>query len=193
MRTQRRKIILASRSTARRQILLEAGLNLDVKFADIDETRLPKEPVSKYSIRIALAKAQKIASGEDNAIVIGVDTVIALGDRIYGKPKNREEASKFLKALSGKWHKVYSGTVIIDTLRNKTFKKVIVSKVKFVKLTEREIDWYISTGEPMHAAGAYAIQGKGMALIESVDGCLSNVIGVSIHFVMGILEQLKVF
>lgn len=186
--------------------MLEAGLKLDVSYADIDEARLERESVSKYAIRVALAKAKKIADeyslsplwervGERGCslpVVIGVDTVIALVNKIYGKPRNRDEAKRFLRSLSGKWHKVYSGTVVIDTLRKKTLKELVVSKVKFVKLTDKEIDWYISTGEPMHAAGAYAIQGKGMALIESVNGCLTNIIGISIPVLMKMLEQLKV-
>lgn len=189
---QRRNIVLASRSPARRQILIEAGLKLDVKFADIDESRLPRESVSRYAVRVALAKAEKVASSENNAIVIGVDTVIALGNKIYGKPRDREEARKFLRILSGKWHKVYTGTAVIDTLRGKKLRKLVVSKVKFVRLTDKEIEWYISTGEPMQAAGAYAIQGKGMAIVESVNGCLTNIIGISIPVLMKILEQLKV-
>jgi len=210
---QRRKIILASRSPARRQILIEAGLKLDVKFPDIDESRLLREPVSRYAVRVAHEKARKIAEeyschprrecgdpaspldsrlrGNDFPVVIGVDTIIALGNKIFGKPSNREEAKKFLRALSGRWHKVYSGTVVIDTIRNKTIKKLVVSKVRFTKLSEDMIDWYVSTGEPLRVAGAYAIQWKGMALIEAVNGCFTNVIGISIPVLMGMLKKLK--
>ncbi len=170
---------------------MDAGLKLDVKFADIDESRFDKEPVSKFAIRVALAKAEKIAATEDNAIVIGVDTVIALSNHVFGKPKNRDEARRFLKALSGKWHKAYSGTVVIDSLRKKTLKKLVVTKVKFSKLSDNDIDWYISTGEPMHAAGAYSIQSQGRALIESVNGCFTNVIGVSIPVIIKMLNNLK--
>ena len=124
-------------------------------------------------------------------IIIGVDTVIAIGNKIFGKPRNKEEAKKFLRVLSGKWHKVYTGTIVIDTLLGKTLKKLVVSKVKFVKLSEEDINRYISTGEPLRAAGAYAIQGKGMALIESVNGCLTNIIGISIPALIDMLKKLN--
>jgi septum formation protein len=171
---------LASRSPARRKILEEAGLRVRVAYADIDETHLPNEPVGRYVIRIAYAKASKIAEGKRGPVVIGVDTVIAIGKKILGKPRNCAEARKYLKLLSGRKHKVYSGMVVIDTKNRKIFKDVTISGVKFSKLSPKVIDWYIVTGEPLKAAGAYSIQDKGRCLIESIDGCFTSIIGISL-------------
>lgn len=185
-----RKVILASRSPARKAILKEAGLKIGVAYADIDESRLPHESVERYAMRVAYAKAKKVAGKVEGApIIIGVDTVIAIGTHILGKPKDRKEAVRFLRKLSGKWHKVYSGTVMLDTKTGRVQKRLVVSKVKCSSLTPKQINWYIATGEPFHAAGAYSIQGKGRALIESVDGCLTNIIGVSIPVVTGMLKK----
>ncbi len=203
---KRQRIILASRSPARKAILKEAGLKIGVAYADIDESRLPHESVQRYVMRVAYAKAEKVASkyspspqgeragvrGLPAPIIIGVDTVIAIGAHILGKPKDRKEAARFLKKLSGRWHKVYSGTVMLDTMTGKVQKRLVISKVKCSSLTPKQIDWYIATGEPFHAAGAYSIQGKGRALIESVDGCLTNIIGVSIPVVFGMLKKCRV-
>lgn len=191
-----RQIILASRSPARRQILKDAGLKIGVAYADIDESRLPRESVEHYAIRVAHAKAKKVATKypgvHRSPIVIGVDTVIAIGAHILGKPKNIAQARAFLKRLSGRWHKVYTGTVVIDAGTGRALKKLIVSRVKFARLSPAQISWYIKTGEPMHAAGAYSIQGRGRALIESVDGCLTNIIGISIPALMKMLKVITV-
>jgi septum formation protein len=188
---KKRKIILASRSPARRHILLEAGLDIDVAYADVDEAVLPREPVARYVVRVADAKAKKVASKYKNAVVIGVDTVISLDGRIIGKPKDKNEARRFLRLLSGRWHKVYTGTVVTDSSTEKTLRSVVVSRVKFARLSGEMINWYVGTGEPMRAAGAYSIQGKGMALVESLNGCLTNVIGVSITVLAGLLKRLN--
>ncbi|MBI2092748.1 MAG: septum formation protein Maf [Deltaproteobacteria bacterium] len=185
-----RGIILASRSKARRKLLKEAGLSVRVAYADIDESRLKNEPVSKYAIRVAYAKAKKIAGRGGRRgcpVIIGVDTVISIGKKILGKPKNRAEAFRYLKLLSGRTHKVYSGMAVIDTKNGQIFKDVTISKVKFSKLSSKMIDWYISTGEPLKAAGAYSIQEKGKALVESIDGCLTSIIGISLPKLFRIL------
>lgn len=184
-------IILASRSPARFKILREAGIPVERAFPDVDESRLRGETVRHYVMRIAEAKAKKIAKKERDAIIIAVDTVISYKSHIFGKPKNKKEARKFLKTLSGKMHRVFSGTVVINSKSGKTLKKIIVTKVKFAKLSNEIIDWYIKTGEPMHAAGAYSIQSKGRALIESLDGCFTNVIGVSISQIFQMIKSVK--
>lgn len=188
---QKRRIILASRSRARRKILRECGLKMGVAYADIDESRRTGECVQNYVLRVAYAKAEKIASLSRNAVVVGVDTVIASGNRIFGKPKNKSEATSILRALSGRQHKVYTGIVVIDSANGRTIKRLVASRVKFAKLNSRQIDWYISTGEPFTVAGAYSIQGKGRALIESVGGCFTSIIGISIPAFAKMLKILK--
>lgn len=186
-----KKIILASRSPARFKILKEAGISVGRAFPDVDESRHRGETVRHYAMRLAEAKAKKIAKRKSDAIIIAVDTVISYKSHIFGKPRDKKEAKRFLKILSGKTHRVYSGTVIMNAATGKVLKKLVVTKVKFAKLSNGTIDWYISTGEPMHAAGAYSIQSKGRALIESVDGCFTNVIGISIPIAVKMLKTLK--
>lgn len=185
------KLILASRSPARFQILKEAGLKLARAFADIDETPLPGESINHHALRLAVLKAKKISETEKNAIIIAADTIIVHGKRIFGRPKNKVEAKKMLSSLSGKWHEVHTGTVVVDSKTDKILKKLVITKVKFAKLSAKTIEWYIQTGEPFKAAGAYSIQNKGRALVEKVDGCFTNVIGISIPVVMKMLEKLK--
>lgn len=186
-----RKIVLASRSPARFKILREADISITRAFPDINESRHRGENIRHLALRLAEDKAKKIAERKRDAIIIAVDTVISYRDHIFGKPRNKREAKRFLKALSGKTHRVYSGTVVMDAQSGKIIKKLVVTKVKFAKLSREIIEWYISTGEPFRAAGAYSIQNKGRALVESVDGCFTNVIGVSVPLVLKILRELR--
>ncbi|MBU4485218.1 septum formation protein Maf [bacterium] len=187
---QNRKIILASRSVARKQTLKDAGIKIGVTYPDVDESRKANEAINEYVLRIAASKAEKVGASCPNAIIIAVDTVIVKGWKIFGKPKTKAQAMDFLEKLSGKWHEVYSGTVVFDTKNSKIYSKLIKTRVKFAKLDQKTIDWYIKTGEPMKAAGAYAIQGKGKVLIESVEGCYTNVIGISMPWVLSILKRI---
>lgn len=191
MTFSKRSIILASRSTARRELLREAGFKIGLSFADIDESRLAGEAVEKYAIRIALAKAKKVALRRPTSFIIGVDTVISLGNKIFGKPSNKKIAKKTLLELSGKWHRVLSGTVLLDAKTGRTIKKTVISRVKFAKLTSGQIDWYIKTGEPLKAAGAYSIQSGGRQLVASVDGCFTNIVGISMPAITAMLKTLK--
>lgn len=188
---QKRKIILASRSPARFKLLKDLGLNIGRAFADIDESYFKGESINHHTLRLAAMKAEKIAAKNKKDIVIGVDTVIVFKNKIFGKPINKKDAEKTLRTLSGKWHEVHSGTVIIDAKSGKTIKKLVISRVRFAKLSKEMIDWYIRTGEPLKAAGAYSIQNKGSCLIEAVDGCLTNVIGISIPWILSMLKKLN--
>lgn len=181
-------IILASRSKARRRLLKKAGLRIKIAYADADESRRRSEPIGRYAMRVAIAKAKKVEHLHKGAIIIAADTAIAIDSHIFGKPKNNQEAEKFLKKLSGRWHKVYTGTVVIDAKTGRALKKLVISRVKFEKLSQSQIDWYIGTGEPLRAAGAYSIQGKGGKLIEKVEGCFTNVVGISVPIVMKMLK-----
>ena len=191
MLKQRRKIILASRSKARLKLLRDLGLNVGVEYADIDESMKRGESVASHVKRLAVSKARKVSCGKSAPVVIGVDTVINFRGRILGKPKNKKEAAKFLRMLSGKWHEVYSGVAFIDTKSGKMISKVVVSRVKFSKLSKDAIEWYVATGEPTHAAGAYSIQGLGLLLTEEIDGCFSNIIGISTSLVLKVLKKFK--
>ncbi len=167
-------IILASNSPRRKELLQMLGYSFQVKGADCDESSditNPKELVKVLAKRKALAVEK-----EDSDLVIGSDTVVAVENNILGKPKSQKDAFEMLKALSGKEHFVHTGICI--TYKDKTVNETVSCKVKFKDLTEKEIDDYIRSGEPMDKAGAYAIQGKGAAFIQWISGDYYSVVGL---------------
>ena len=124
---------------------------------------------------LAAQKARAVAAEQKNKTVIGADTVVVLGGRILGKPKNRQDATEMLTALSGRTHEVYTGVCIVNAEKEKGFYEC--TKVKFCKLTEEQISSYVATGEPMDKAGGYGIQGRGCVLVEGIEGDYFNVVG----------------
>lgn len=172
-----REIILASASPRRSELLGNMGFSFSVKPADIDETRLSSgESPSEYVKRLSSAKAEKILLSNPDAVVIGVDTTVALGNEIFGKPSDFEEFRSFMKALSGKTHQVYTGLSVMDS--NGKVSTVVSSDVTFTDLSEKDIEQYWATGEPADKAGGYAIQGIGGSFIKSVSGSVSSIIGL---------------
>ena len=170
-------LILASASPRRREILSMLGYEYLVLPAEADETLpegiAPADAVAELSAR----KAEAVAAARPDDVVIGADTVVCCGGEILGKPADRTDAARMLRLLSGKTHEVCTGVTVIAGGRRET--RVTVSKVTFLPLTEEEIEAYVETGEPLDKAGAYAVQGKGSALIESVCGDFFAVMGLS--------------
>jgi len=178
------RIILASGSPRRKELMAMAELDFDIIPAECEEiidTKSAKEAVGSLSHQKALWVANKERDAyPGDTLVIGADTVVALDDVILGKPKDAEDAFKMLKALSGREHEVYTGVSIIslDNRIDESF--VSCTKVRFYPLTDDEIREYISTGEPFDKAGAYGIQGKGGLLVEGISGDYNNVVGLPI-------------
>ncbi len=169
-------IILASKSPRRKELLSMCGFEFEIKPAEADET-LPENISPKEAVEyLSQIKAEAINDNEN--IIIGADTVVALGNEIMGKPKDEEDAFLMLSKLSGKIHSVYTGVTIIKKDERITFSSE--TKVEFYPLTEQEIRDYISTKEPMDKAGAYGIQGLGGLLIKSVEGDYNNVVGLPV-------------
>lgn len=170
-------LILASKSPRRKELLSVITEDFVIKAADVDETLpvgiSPKEAV-EYLSKI---KAQPFAN--DNDTVIGADTVVAIDDKILGKPKDSTDAFNMLKRLSGRYHSVFTGVTVIKADKSITFSAE--TRVKFFQLTDEEIEKYILTGEPFDKAGAYGIQGKGAMLVEKIDGDYFNVVGLPIN------------
>ena len=129
---------------------------------------------------MASGKAKEVAKKEENALVIGVDTIGVIGKDVLGKPKSPYEAKRILRKLSGKWHRVLSGIAIVDSLSGKITTDVVETKVKFRKLSYKEIDRYIETDEPLDKAAAYAIQGRAALFVEEIKGDFFNVVGLPI-------------
>ncbi len=175
------KLILASTSPRRAEVLRNAGIDFEVRPADIDETRRPSEPASDYVQRLALEKASAAVDSEtsaNNFIVIGADTIVVNRGEILLKPDSPEDARRMLRQLSGGVHEVHTGLAVIR-MPQKT-ERVIeeVTSVHFASLSDAEIDAYIATGEPFDKAGAYGIQSLGGRYVTRVEGCYFNVMGM---------------
>lgn len=171
-----------------------SGIKFKTAVPNIDETRKKGEGPKDYVKRLAREKSLSIDIKTRNAIVITVDTIIVMEKGnlalVLGKPKNVKDAKRMLRMLSGKWHDVHSAIAVRDCKSNLIKIKGIKSRVKFVKLSKDMIDWYISTNEWIGKAGGYAIQGKGCALIESLEGCLTNIIGLSIPTLRNLIVRI---
>ena len=169
-------MILASNSKRRQEILRDMGFNFKVLTADIEEISDKKE-ISEMILDIAEKKLDKIAKENVNEFVLAADTVVELEGRIFGKPKDREEAESFLRILSGRTHKVITAYVFKNISKNIVIKDVVISKVKFYDLDDETIKWYLDTSEPFDKAGAYGIQGQGRVLVEKIEGDYFAIMG----------------
>lgn len=170
-----RKIILASASPRRREILAQAGFEFEVITSDVNEIIDPDLTPEKLVMSLAKQKAQAVAASYLSCDVIGSDTVVVLDGKVLGKPKDEEDAVRMLASLSGKTHEVYTGVCIIGGARAESFFEC--TRVKFCTLDEKQISAYVATKEPMDKAGAYGIQGKGCVLVEGIEGDYFNVVG----------------
>lgn len=179
------KLVLASGSPRRREILEELGYAFEVQTADFEESTVslavPETGVQTLALGKAKAAALSVTVTEPT-LFLGSDTVVALNDVVMGKPGSEEEAKEMLQNLSGKTHTVYTGVALVEKspegtiLSEETFAEA--TKVRFFDLSDEEIAWYVSTGEPMDKAGAYGIQGLGRVLVESIEGDYLTVVGL---------------
>jgi septum formation protein len=181
------RLVLASQSPRRRQMLGQLGIALDVRPAHADEAVLPGEPPRDYVLRVAREKARAVA-GET---VLAADTAVVLGAEVLGKPADAEDARRMLRALSGTDHEVLTAVCVRRTQPALALEldAVVATRVRFALLSPREIDWYVATGEPLDKAGAYAIQGAGGAFVLSVEGSVSNVVGLPLAETAALLRR----
>lgn len=184
-------IVLASASPRREQLLRQVGCEFRVvpgNFCENNQLGLaPAELAGLQAREKALAVAATQPAGE---IVIGADTVVALGSRIYGKPADAADAVQFLTELSGQTHVVYTGVAVVRG--GTVHEAVAATRVTFRQLDSREIAAYAATGEPLGKAGAYAIQGLGALLVEQIEGCYANVVGLPLTTLAALLKQVGV-
>ncbi len=172
-------MILASNSQRRQEILKDVGFNFRVITSNIEETS-DKKIITEKILDIAEKKLEQIAKNNVNEFILAADTVVELDKNIFGKPKDREEAFKFLKLLSGKIHRVITAYVFKNISKNILIREVVISEVKFFDLDDETINWYLDTGEPFDKAGAYGIQGYGRVLVEKIDGDYYSIMGFPI-------------
>jgi septum formation protein len=181
-------LILASSSPRRAELLRAAGIVFTVRAADIDETIGPNEPPRDYVARLSREKARAVVRGDE--LALGADTTVVINGEIIGKPADAEEAGRMLRALSGQWHEVLTGVTL--TRADLVVSAVSSTRVKFAELSDAEIKWYVSTGEPMDKAGAYAIQGRASLFVERIEGSYSNVVGLPLQLTYQLARRMGV-
>ena len=181
------RLVLASQSPRRRELLLQLGLAHEVRPAHADESVLPGEPPREYVLRVARDKARAVP-GE---VVLAADTAVVLASEVLGKPGDPADARRMLRALSGTRHEVITGVCVRlgATAQGAELEAVVSTEVVFARLSERAIDWYVGTGEPLDKAGAYAIQGAGGAFVAEVRGSVSNVVGLPLVETVALLAR----
>jgi septum formation protein len=176
------RLVLASGSLRRRELLERLGLDFDVVAPDVDETRYPDEAPAAYVDRVARSKSAAVAG--DGLIVLAADTIVVHEGRVMGKPGHPEEARTMLRRIEGDVHEVFTGLAISAWDGGAQIKSVVdVAEVTMLPMTEEEIAWYVGTGEPLDKAGGYALQGLGGLFVGKVVGSPFTVIGLPIHLI----------
>lgn len=180
----KQKLILASKSPRRAEILRAVGWEFEAIAANIDETRRPGEKAASYVKRLATTKAETIARKSPAGLVLGADTVVVIDKVILGQPRDDEDARRMLALLSGNWHEVLTGVAL---MRAGQPSQLLIdhetTRVRFTEMSADEIDWYVSTREPQGKAGAYGIQGKAALFIEEIQGDYFNIVGLPVRLV----------
>ncbi len=198
------KLILASGSPRRAEILRFVGWEFEKHVADVDETEFAGENPADYVQRLAKTKAETVAANYENRLVLGADTIVVIDGQIVGKPKDLDDARRMLRLLSGNWHEVFTGAALVSNqqsaignrqIENRTTNpkskiqnlKSIVdlqkTRVKFAELSDAEIELLIEKGEPLDKAGAYAVQAQAALFIEEIVGDYWNVVGLPVNLV----------
>jgi len=188
------KFYLASQSPRRHELLKRVGIPfVIVKRAEVDESVESSVNPAFFAEKLAINKV-KAASIPSNAngFILGFDTIVYIEDEILGKPENKEQAFLFLKRLSGSWHSVFTGVAVMRTEDRKIESDVEITKVKFSKMTLSEIELYVNSGESLDKAGAYGIQELGALLVERIEGCFYNVMGLPLLRLTKVLERFNI-
>ncbi len=188
------KLILASASPRRAEVLRNAGIEFETIATGVNEARRPNEPAEELVRRLAESKARRAAaraaSRDARIIVVGADTEVAADGLILGKPASGEDAREMLRRLSGRTHSVITGLVAIRLPDGATRAELETTQVTFAPLSAEEIEDYVASGEPFDKAGAYAIQGRGGRFVTRVEGCYFNVVGLPLARLYRILREL---
>jgi septum formation protein len=188
---QLEKLILASGSQRRMEILRAVGWPFEAVAANIDESAQAGEDAVKYVKRLALTKAQTVARKCIEGLVLGADTTVLVDGELLGQPLDDDDARRMFRLLSGKWHEVLTGVAL---LRAGAETQVLIdhetTRVRFAEMSEEEIDWYVATGEPRGKAGAYGIQGPAALFVEEIAGDYFNIVGLPVRLVYELVTRL---
>ncbi|MEN6566591.1 MAG: Maf family protein [Veillonellales bacterium] len=181
-------IILASASPRRRELLEQVGCEFSIITSDVEEDNTRQMMPAKLAVSHAQAKALAVASTlSRQSVVIGADTIVVFGGKVYGKPADGADARRMLLNLAGKDHQVITGIAVVKG--ENLWTDFAVTAVRLADLTAKQIEAYVNTGEPMDKAGAYAIQGKGALFVESIQGSYSNVVGLPLKTLADLLKK----
>ena len=183
------KIVLASTSPRRKELMNGLGIEFEVVEPESDETSIHPDPEKKV-IENAEAKARSVFDQYSDALVIGADTVVFLDGVFLGKPVDTDDARMMLNKLSGRTHQVFTGVAIIDTSTGSMVSGVEETLVTFQELSEEDIAEYVAGGEPLDKAGAYGIQGAASVFVDEVNGSWSNVVGLPLELLRGFLNKI---
>jgi nucleoside triphosphate pyrophosphatase len=191
------RIVLASRSPRRTELLTLVGAHFTVHPVDVDERPQPEERAEAHVLRLSEAKARAALAGEGGAsaagdsVYVGADTIVTIDRAILGKPTGAADAEQMLARLSGRIHEVWTGLFLLDPAEGRSVGGAQRSIVKFARLEAEDIRRYVATGEPMDKAGAYAVQGFGALYVEAIEGSYSNVVGLPLSYLKHLLGLLR--
>jgi septum formation protein len=186
------RLVLASASPRRRELLAQAGFTFDVISADVPEVRKPGEDPIRFVTRLAREKAEAVLAAHpvtQDTIVLGADTIVLIDDEVLGKPRDAADAARMLRLLSGQTHQVITGVCLAKGRERQ--RAAEVTFVRFATLFDDEIAEYVATGEPLDKAGAYAIQGRAGRWVPRIHGCYFNVVGLPLALVSSMIEGMQ--
>jgi septum formation protein len=182
--------VLASASPARRRLLQTVGIEPIVCPSDFDESQIQLTEPGNLVQTLAKCKAETVISQFPSALIMGCDSVLAIDSEIYGKPADADEAIARWRLMQDNIGDLYTGHILIDTTQNRSIVKCQVTRVYFAKMSDQAISAYVATGEPLKCAGAFALEGFGSLFVEKIEGCHSNVIGLSLPLLRQMLADL---
>jgi septum formation protein len=185
------RLVLASASPRRRELVASLGVPFEVVASDIEET-LDPVPLPEAVARLALRKARAVAASRPAALVLAADTIVVIDGQALGKPADAAEARAMLRALRGRTHEVMTGVAVLDAATGREAVDTDISRVTMAAFSDAAIDRYVASGEPLDKAGAYAIQGAGGALVVGLEGSRSNVVGLPLAVTAALLRRFGV-
>ena len=183
-----RRLLLASASPRRAELLRAAGFDFDIHPATVDESPLEGEVPERYVYRLAAAKAAAVLADAGDRVILAADTTVVIDGRILGKPVDADDATGMLRALAGRRHEVLTGVTLARGAQVLT--RVERTGVQMATMTDEEITWYVTSGEPADKAGAYAVQGLAARFVTRIEGSYSNVVGLPIALVYSMINEL---
>ena len=184
------QFVLASASPARRRLLQSVGIEPIVYPSDFDESQIQLNDPDRLVQILSQRKAETVIEQFESALIMGCDSVLAVNGEIHGKPANPNEAIARWQIMQGNFGDLYTGHTLIDLTQNRTVTKCQVTRVYFAQMSDRDIQAYVATGEPLKCAGAFALEGFGSLFVEKIAGCHSNVIGLSLPLLRHMLAEL---